>query len=88
MTRRREYVDSPSDGTEEVIQRPWAYATLVLACPDCEVDPGERCRYDDGRARSSFHFGRYELARALVGRPLKPRVSRSRPVAADVGGEC
>jgi hypothetical protein len=83
---RHKYVESLDDSDEQVLVRPWAYATLVLACPKCDVEPGERCRSDKGRSRP-FHFERYQHARALVGRPLKPRVVPDRPVTAAAGGE-
>jgi hypothetical protein len=48
---------------------PWHWATLVLACPECHVLPGSAC-VESGAPRRRFHLIRYELARALAGRPI------------------
>lgn len=57
----------------EAPKGPWFYATLILRCPTCGVDPGERClgQRDPPQERRSFHLGRYELARTLAGLPIK-----------------
>jgi hypothetical protein len=83
---RHEYLEPVDEaGEEQVLVRPWAYATLVLTCSKCDAEPGQRCRSEEGRTRP-FHFERYQHARALAGRPLKSRAVSS-SVAADVGGE-
>lgn len=60
---------------------PWYFATLILACPECEAWPGVSCFTEHGTERRKFHLGRYAKARELAGRPLAnyPPPSPARP---------